>query len=49
MLTGEAARLSCAKAFMSFIVSIEVIKDIKSKVNRLSKTVNRRVSRVALR
>lgn len=26
MLTGEAARLSCAKAFMSFIVSIEVIR-----------------------
>lgn len=26
MLTGEAARLSCAKAFMSFIVSIEVTR-----------------------
>ena len=26
MLTGEAARLSCAKAFMSFIISIKVIK-----------------------
>lgn len=26
MLTGEAVRLSCAKAFMSFIVSIKVIR-----------------------